>query len=174
MSTMTDIKSKIKLALRWALLLSMLLTVVFIFANSLKSKEESSEQSSAFGDFIAEIIPPDSDLGKFIEEYLRKIAHFTEYGLLGIELALYICFYTKQRIRLALASLPLSFFIGFIDESLQYISDRGPSISDVWIDAGGFLLFSALVYAIYVLVYLVVTRLRARCGVKNINGENNG
>ncbi len=149
-------RDKIKRIFLYILIVAIALTIIFIFSNSLKTKDQSLEDSNAVGGFISSIFPPESDIGKFILEYIRKIAHFTEYGLLGIEAAILVIFYFKKRICAALVSLNLSLIVAFIDESLQYISDRGPSISDVWIDVGGFAFFSLIAYGIAFAVSLAV------------------
>lgn len=141
-----DIKKTIKW-LKIALILLMACTVAFIFVNSALPPEQSSEQSDAVGNFIGQIIPPDTDLGAFVQQYLRKIAHFTEYGLLGIEIALYILAFERKR-AVVLHSIAVPFAVGLIDESIQMASGRGPSIGDVWIDVGGFFTFSLLCYGI--------------------------
>ena len=143
--------ARIKYLLGWALLALIAGTVVFIFVNSALPPEVSAEQSGTVGGIIAEIIPPDTDLGSFIQEYLRKIAHFTEYGMLGIEISLLVFFYFKRRVLFGCSAAAVPFFVGFIDESIQILSDRGPSISDVWIDIGGFITFSLLSYAVLAL-----------------------
>lgn len=143
--------ARIKYLLGWALLALIAGTVVFIFVNSALPPEVSAEQSGTVGGIIAEIIPPDTDLGSFIQEYLRKIAHFTEYGMLGIEISLLVFFYFKRRVLFGCSAAAVPFFVGFIDESIQILSDRGSSISDVWIDIGGFITFSLLSYAVLAL-----------------------
>ncbi|MDD4080839.1 MAG: VanZ family protein [Eubacteriales bacterium] len=76
-------------------------------------------------------------LGTEVSELLlRKLAHFTEYLLLGVLMGLAI----KQlgwRKRLALAALALALPVAVIDETIQFFSGRGPSIVDVWIDMAG-------------------------------------
>ncbi len=149
-------RDKIKRIFLYVLIVAIALTVIFIFSNSLKTKDQSLEDSNSVGGFISSIFPPESDIGKFILQYIRKIAHFSEYGLLGIEVAVLVIFYFKKRISAALVSLNLSLIVAFIDESLQYISERGPSISDVWIDVGGFAFFSLIAYGIAFAVSLAV------------------
>ena len=92
------------------------------------------------------MIPEDTELHSFVTEYIRKIAHFTEYGLLGIEIALYIAFFAQDKKRLASLSPAVPFFVGFFDETIQCFSKRGPMIEDVWIDIGGFFTFSLLAW----------------------------
>ena len=134
------------------LTLIVLLTVAFIFYNSSLPPEQSAEQSGAVGGIIAEIIPPETELGGFLQKYIRKIAHFTEYGLLGIELALMCVFLVKRRMPFALGSLFFAGTVALVDETVQIFSERGPTVSDIWIDIGGFLFFSALAYLVLALI----------------------
>lgn len=151
------------LALRIALVLAMLGTVCFIFVNSMLPKQESSEQSSKVEDFLEEVIPDDLPAKQPIIDNTRKIAHFTEYGLLGIEVALYVVIFMRKRLIWAVpASFGIPFAVGFLDESIQVLSDRGPAIEDVWIDIGGYAAFAVLTYGVCALCMLVQTALRKR------------
>ena len=134
---------------RIALIVAIIATVIFVFYNSCLSKEESSEQSNAASQVIEALLPDGTAFKEFVLENIRKIAHFTEFGMLGVEIAIYILLYERKRWRFF---TPLStlvpFFVGFLDESIQVLSDRGPMITDVWIDIGGFFAFSILVYLV--------------------------
>ena len=122
-------------------------TVVFIIVNSMFPPELSEEQSDAVGGFLSQIIPADTPLGAFIFDNLRKIAHFAEYGLLGAEIAVYVLISDdKLRPKQALLSLTVGPVLGFVDETVQIFSGRGPAIVDVWIDIGGFVFFSLGIY----------------------------
>ena len=144
--------SKISL-LQLVLYVAMVATVLFIFVNSMLPPDISSEQSAAVGGFISSIIPPDTALGSFILDNLRKIAHFTEYGLLGMEIALHVTLFGgKSRVKKAFLALPVPLFVGFTDETIQIFSGRGPEISDVWIDIGGFIFFSLIAYGVLALI----------------------
>lgn len=147
---------------RILLIALMIGTVAFIFVNSTLPADESQEQSDAIKDAILEVLPEDSEAYSFVDEYIRKIAHFTEYGLLGIEVAVYIALFERRRLRRAPLALLLPLFVGFIDESIQIISDRGPSISDVWIDIGGFATFFCLALLVLCVIYLLVRLVRNR------------
>lgn len=141
-------RAVLKRALRCALLAFIVCTLVFIFVNSMIPTEKSAEISGGVGGFLAGIISPDTPLGAFLQRYIRKIAHFTEYGFLGAEIALYIFFFCKEKRKYASNSAFLPFLVGFIDESVQLISKRGASVLDVWIDAFGFIFFSLIAYAL--------------------------
>ena len=147
---------KIREILRLLLIISILLTVALIYSKSMKSKEDSSAESSKVGEIIAEIVPPETDLGATIQKNLRKIAHFSEYGALGIEVTLYIFFFTKKRVRNGLLSPVFALVVGFIDETIQIFYERGPSVTDVWIDVGGFCFFSLLTYGAVCLALFLI------------------
>ena len=162
--------AKTKKIFFWALLSAMLLTLVFIFTNSLRPPEESMEQSDAVGGFFAFIFSPDKPLGKFVQDHIRKIGHFGEYGILGAEVAAFVMFYLQKRREKALLSAPFAMCVAVVDETLQYLSGRGPAISDVWIDLGGFVSGSLLCYGIIMLVLRVRAAKAARSG--GTEGEN--
>lgn len=135
-------------------------TVCFIFINSMLPPETSGNISDKVEDVITSVVPSDTEFGSFLTDYLRKIAHFTEYGLLGIELCVYVLLFEREKIKAALKTLPVPFAVGFIDESIQIASERGPSIKDVWIDVGGFITFSLLSYVIILSVGFVTRYVR--------------
>ncbi len=145
------IKNKCSLSfwLRAVLIAAMVGTLIFIFYNSSLPKEQSSEQSGVVEEIVDAVIPDEVPVKNVILENIRKVAHFSEYGLLGIEISVYIFFFMRKKIYLfAPASLLLCALTGFFDESIQMLSDRGPMISDVWIDIGGFATFTLLSYAV--------------------------
>ena len=106
----------------------------------------------------------------FVEEYIRKIAHFTEYGLLGIELAVYLLLLHRRRPSLFGLAMTVPFFVGFIDESIQSLSGRGPLIEDVWIDIGGFATFYALTLAVGFSVNAIIWAVKTIQNKRGING----
>lgn len=151
-----------KLVLRIALILMIVGTVGFAYVNSMLPPEVSEQQSSGVGEIISQIIPPTSPLGSFVQQYLRKIAHFTEYGLLGAELAIYVIFFTENKKKWVPVSILFTFFVGFIDETIQVFSNRGPTVLDVWLDFAGCLTYSAAVYAVAYLGFLIRRRVKRR------------
>lgn len=70
------------------------------------------------------------------EALLRKLAHFTEYALIGFFACLAL-----QQLRWRPVHLPLLLMLclmaALVDESIQLLSGRGPAILDVWIDGAG-------------------------------------
>ncbi len=107
-----------------------LLTLIFIFSNSMPDIESSKVQSEG----IMKLIKPFLELivgkGNVTLHMVRKLAHFTEFGLLGFVLGL-------------LVGKPRSgtfFFVlltALTDETIQLFTGRGSQVKDVWIDFAG-------------------------------------
>ncbi len=131
------------------------ITLAFIFIQSMLPPEKSSAESDAVGGIIADIIPPDTELGGFAQKNLRKLAHFTEFFILGAEAALAVVIVIERKIKYAVHSLPAAALVALSDESIQLFSGRGPSIADVWIDVLGFASASVIIYTVYALTRLI-------------------
>lgn len=121
-----------------ALILSIVLTLFFIFSNSLKSPGQSMEESNNATDKIEEVVPPDTTFGAFLSTYLRKIAHFLEFALLGYEIFLVVRIYLGGGAIWIISSVLLGVLTALLDETLQIASRRGSSVVDVWIDISGY------------------------------------
>ncbi len=139
--------SKIKI-IQLILILMIAATLIFTFVQSTKSPEKSSADSDAVGGWVGEIIPPQTPVGGFVQINLRKIAHFTEFAVLGFETALYMILFCRKPNPILL-TYPLSVIVAFFDETIQIFSGRGPSVSDMWIDVSGFVCLSLLTYAVF-------------------------
>ena len=136
----------------WVLICAMIITVLSFFIQSALPPEASSAESNAVSDAIEPIIPSDTEIGEVVHTNIRKIGHFVEFGLLGIETALFFFFYTKKRIKELLHFLFSALFIGLIDETVQIFSGRGPDVSDVWLDFSG---FSVLFFVTLGLIFII-------------------
>lgn len=147
-------KEKALYSVKMLLLILIVMTLLFIFSQSMLPKEESSQESEAVGGIIAEIIPPETKPGHFVQVNLRKIAHFVEFAALGAEVALYIILFVKVR-KWAYLSFPSALITAFIDETVQVFSGRGPAITDVWIDFAGFAFASLVFYTVAMLILFV-------------------
>ena len=130
-------------ALSILLIFAVIGTLCFIFSNSLKNKADSSEQSSEIVQIVKPIVDPENKVPcDIFEHYVRKCAHFSEFALLGFELILLLYVISKR----SLKDIPPSGFISstlaitlcaLIDETIQLFSERGSSVTDVWIDISG-------------------------------------
>ncbi|MBQ8320847.1 MAG: VanZ family protein [Clostridia bacterium] len=132
----------------WILIALMLITVLSFFIQSALPPEVSSAESDAVSDAIEPVIPSDTEVGEVVHENIRKIGHFVEFAILGIEAAVFLFFYTKSRAADFLCCTSSALFIGLLDESVQMFSGRGPAVSDVWLDFSGFAVFFAITYSV--------------------------
>ena len=124
------------------------LTVTSFFVHSLMPRSVSSAESEGVASMLSAIISADTPIGGFIINNVRKIAHFCEYGVLGIELAIYLLLFVENKKKGAAIAFVFAHLIAFIDESLQIFSGRGPSIADVWLDMLGFTVLFGLSLAL--------------------------
>ena len=127
-------------------------TIAFAWIHSIMPGEVSSGESGFVYDILApifKIILPDHLVTELL---IRKMAHFTEYAVLGVELAFYIKTVYEINLRNYVRVIYFGATVAFIDETIQIFSGRGPAIADVWIDIAGLVTGSAAVCLISVLV----------------------
>ena len=117
----------------------LILTLGFIWGNSLLSRDASREVSqgllAGIADFLAGlniIIDTEND------HWLRKLAHFSEFGLLAAELCLLMFVNGRAGIQGFFNCASLGLAAAVIDEALQLISKRGSQVQDVLLDFAGF------------------------------------
>ena len=86
------------------------------------------------------------------EHLIRKLAHFSEYCVLGAEMMIYIQSVNKTlTINKLVNTLLTGLTVAFIDETIQIFSGRGPMIIDMWIDLAGFTTGAGILYLILAL-----------------------
>ena len=127
---------------RWNIVLVLLaaLTLAFIWGNSMLPRTESQEISRGL---LAELCAALEHVGLHLDpqndHWLRKLAHFVEFGLLGAELCTLLFLNRRARpqgfVNCAFAGLA----VAVTDEALQLISNRGSQVQDVMLDFAGFL-----------------------------------
>lgn len=117
-----------------------IITLVIIFGHSILSREQSSQESN----FVLKIFEWIFGEGCVSEHFVRKLAHFSEFGLLGFELMFYFESYPM--------AVAHGLFSALVDESIQIFTGRGPSVVDVWIDFSGALCGALLTMFILSLV----------------------
>lgn len=110
-----------------------LVNLAFIWGNSLLP----GQVSGAISDWVREIIAallPFAKMGTSSGGVLRKLAHFSEFALLGALLSWLLGMLEKPR----LYALAAGFLAACTDETIQrFVPDRGPSLRDVGIDTCG-------------------------------------
>ncbi len=107
-----------------------LLTLLFIFSRSLASPKQSAEESRGVGVIVRAILGPIFGEERITDHFVRKLAHFTEFALLGAELSLLF-------FKLSPHPVFFSLLAALTDETIQIFSGRGPAIADVWLDFAG-------------------------------------
>ena len=69
---------------------------------------------------------------------VRKSAHFTEYLILGVLLALEFVNIVKGWFRRFVEPWMLALFTAFIDETIQlFVEGRSGQVTDIWVDVAG-------------------------------------
>lgn len=118
------------------LLVLIILTLCFIWGNSLLSANLSGTVSGWVKDFINTIIGELGGTSMSGDGVLRKIAHASEFALLGIELTFLLLGRFKKHISL-LFLCGLS--VALLDETIQlFVNGRAGSVKDIWIDFAGY------------------------------------
>ncbi len=137
----------------------------FIFLMSAQNGEESGKTSGKVVEKIAEtVVPGFSDMTDDEKEAakaelsfpVRKLAHFTEYAVLGTLLTVALIF-SYRRISVTYRKLAVSLAIGWLyavsDELHQkFVSGRAGMMTDVLIDGSGVIAGCAITALLLVLI----------------------
>lgn len=130
--------------MRKSILLFIILLLAFIWGNSILTSDQSWAISNSVKEFIS------NTLGLFTSHstqasselsgaFVRKLAHFVEFSLLGIS----IVFVNPKYCRTNFQKLALVLLIGIltatIDETIQIFSGRTSAVKDIWIDFSGYI-----------------------------------
>lgn len=147
----TNKTSPLAIAARVLFTLCLLYSVWFIFQNSLQIAQVSSERSEQVRQVLnraAGVV----GLGPFSLHTVRKMAHFTEFALLGFWFMLCLRVYTRHFVKHVSWPLFVGLLVAVLDETVQlYVPGRASSVRDVLIDFGGVLcgLFAALLILMF-------------------------
>ncbi len=141
------IENKIRLALKILLPILCALWLGFIFSNSLKTGAESSAQSSTVVEVVqtvAQVVAPKSEIAQAtgdaydrLHAFVRSMAHFAEFAVLG---ALFAWCYFAYTFRLKHCYLPFAGIVAvpIVDELLQkFTAARACTFVDVVVDVAG-------------------------------------
>lgn len=126
----------------------LILTIAFIWGNSLIPVDLSTAESGRVRELLQPALGILFGQGNLTDYLVRKLAHFVEFAVLGLQLLLWEKGDTGTRF---VRSIELAFLVAFFDESIQVFSQRGAQIIDVWIDLSG-VVFGSLV-GVLVLVF---------------------
>jgi VanZ family protein len=141
------------------LLLAVLAALAFIWGNSLDSAVESSLKSGRMRELIQPLLELLVGQGNVTDHLVRKLAHFTEFAVLGALLLLLTAAAFRVRLQSVVNCLFFLTLAALTDETIQIFTGRGPQVQDVWLDvAGG----TAGLLAMLALVWLLRRLFRPR------------
>ena len=142
------------------LIVLILFTVSFILYQSCLPPIESDEKSDQVKGFFVTLFGGENTLlGAFFFKYVRKIAHFVEFFVLGAECTALILI---KKSGFPLCVLPFGFAVGSLDETIQHFTGRGPSFRDVCLDFFGFFMATVFIYAINLLILRAIQSKKIR------------
>lgn len=130
-----------------------ILYVLFIFSNSMKPAEVSSESSGKVLNMVREFLALSGVSAQWLTEHIiRKAAHFSEYTLLGILLSGCTTCGIKAE-KQWFIHLTACYMVPFADETIQlFVRGRSGQISDVWLDCAG-AAFGTLLAAVLFMIW---------------------
>lgn len=112
-------------------------TLIFIWGNSFESFTVSQQISKT----VTEVVTPGLEVfigrGHVTNPIVRKLAHVTEFAILGSGMALLSAARKRRGFQPIFNCLSAGLAVAVIDETIQIFSDRGSSVSDVLIDFAG-------------------------------------
>ena len=126
--------------------------MAFIFKNSLQIAEASSARSRQAMQLLNGVLET-VGAGPFSEYFVRKLAHFAEFALLGFWFMLCLRVYTRRFVRHSGWPLFFGLLVADIDELIQlYVPGRSSSVRDVFLDFIGVL--AGLLFALLLLLFV--------------------
>ena len=135
-----------KARLRLLLRLVLIATLCFIWSNSMVGKEGSASLSRTVTAWLNGIGIP------VTEHFVRKSAHFCEFGLLGCELILLFWLRSGVHFQNLCNAAFAALLSAVTDETIQIFSGRGSQVQDVVLDFSGALTGILLVSLIISLI----------------------
>ena len=142
-------KDKKVLIIRVILTVLTVAAVAAIFYNSSQDAVESTERSSPLTDWINGILAGFPIPFSVTENFIRKLAHFTEYSILGALLSVTYYLYIHRIKTVLISTLISGAVIATIDEIIQlFPAGRSCQISDILLDCCGVAFATAIVMLI--------------------------
>ena len=141
--------------------LLILLTVGLIWGNSLKTIEQSADQSAPVAESLQPVLDPQEKMEKpEFHDFVRKLAHVTEFFVLGLftaGFAVSLGTYLKK----SFISMPIlmTLVVAVGDEYIQHFAGRGSLVTDVVLDFASALAGLGVAWA-FLWVFRRVTRRR--------------
>ncbi|OQB24312.1 MAG: VanZ like family protein [Firmicutes bacterium ADurb.Bin182] len=111
--------------------------LAFIWGNSLESIPVSQEKSLGILKLVSPLLEVFVGKGNVTDHLVRKLAHFCEYGFLGVLLASFVVARRRVGLQSIANCLSFSLAVAVADEAIQILSNRGSQVSDVLLDFAG-------------------------------------
>jgi VanZ family protein len=139
--------------------LSLLITG-FIWGNSIKTIEQSKDQSTPVAETIQPVVDPQQKIPKPVfHELTRKMAHVTEFFALGLSVAVFsACLGAYLKRRFISMPILLVLLVAVLDEYIQYFAKRGSLVTDVVLDFSGAMAALVLVWLVRGVIALIKKR----------------
>ena len=144
-----------KARLRLLLRLVLIATLCFIWSNSMVGKEGSASLSRTVTAWLNGIGIP------VTEHFVRKAAHFCEFGLLGCELMLLFWLRSDVHFQNLCNAAFAALLSAVTDETIQIFSGRGSQVQDVVLDFSGALTGILLVSLIMIIAWRNQSKIRS-------------
>ena len=142
-----------KTQIKTILVVLLALLLAFIWLHSMMPAEDSAEESQRVGQFLTPFLELFVGEGNVTDHLVRKLAHFCEYGALGILAGALLLVKKESGIFRWSYALLWALAVAVIDESIQLLADgRGAQVQDVLLDTAGSLMGLLAVWLIAVLV----------------------
>ena len=121
------------------LLVLLVLLLAFIWGHSMVSAANSAEESRRVGQWLTPLLEWFVGEGNVTTHLVRKLAHFCEYGALGMILgALALLWESPGAFFRGSYAFLLALAAAVVDESIQFVADgRGAQVQDILLDAAG-------------------------------------
>ena len=132
--------------------------IIFIFSNSVLSVEQSSNASGRVLTFVNGILEKLNSPFVLSVVFVRKAAHFIEYFTLGALLAGDVILFKERSVKYFVYYTFASCLVAMTDETIQYFTNRGSMLLDVWLD-----LFAAALAILLVFVFNIMNTKKERC-----------
>lgn len=142
-----------KTQIKTILVVLLALLLAFIWLHSMMPAEDSAEESQRVGQFLTPFLELLVGEGNVTDHLVRKLAHFCEYGALGVLAGALLLVKKESGIFRWSYALFCALAVAVIDESIQLLADgRGAQVQDVLLDTAGSLTGLLAVWLIAVLV----------------------
>ena len=116
----------------------LVLNLALIWGNSLLSGESSGQMSGGIMEFVMELLRIPADYSDLVHLLIRKLAHLTEFACLAALISWHLALVKERKVHRIVLAVLLAMAAALVDETIQlYAPDRGPSLTDVWIDTLG-------------------------------------